>query len=312
MREVLDPALMASISPFTLRTEKIARGVWAGIHRSPQKGNSIEFSEYRSYHPGDDLRHLDWRVVAKTDRLYIRQFEHETSIRCWIGLDCSGSMDFTSREMPGVPPGARLGGVWTKFEYARHLAGALAYLLIGQHDRVGLFGSGAEPAHWLQPRSGSSHLERIGRALAASRPSPKAPVFPAVIAQLSERPLAQGLTVLFTDALDGAMELLGPLEKLAARRQEIVLFHVLDPVERDFPFTGLLEMEGTEGEGARPADSQAARAAYLERIRKLETDIERGLRSLGGSMERVFTDRPLDEALVPFLSRRLLERRGRR
>ncbi len=312
MREVLDPAIMARISPFTLRTEKIARGVWAGIHRSPQKGTSIEFSEYRTYQPGDDLRHLDWRVAAKTDRLYIRQFEHETSVRCWIGLDVSGSMDYTSNGLAGVPAGARTGGPWTKFEYARHCAAALAYLLTGQHDRVGLFWSGNDTTHWITPKSGNTHLDRLGRKLGELKPREDGLPFPQAIRLLCDRPLPRGLMILFTDGLDGAQPLLEAVELLAARKQDVVVFHVLDPVEHDFPFSGLLELEGLEGEGSRPADSSAARAAYLGRIRKLESDLVQGVRRLGGSLEPVLTDQPLDEVLVPFLTRRLLERRGHR
>ncbi len=312
MREVLDPATIARISPFTLRTKKIARGVWAGIHRSPQKGTSIEFSEYRSYHPGDDLRHLDWRVVAKTDRLYIRQFEHETSLRCWLGIDTSGSMNFTSDGMDEIPGGARRGGVLTKFEYARHLAGALAYLLAGQHDRTGLFWSGGSPTEWIQPKSGQSHLERLSKKLAGLAPEEDAPPFPATVERLCERQLARGLVVVFSDGLDDHRRLLAALEALAARRQETVLFHILDPVEREFPFEGLLELEGLEGEGFRPADSSSARDRYLEKIGTIEKELKAGLRRIGGTYESVSTDRPLDEALVPFLTRRMMELRGAR
>ncbi len=312
MREVLDPAIMARISPFTLRTERIARGVWAGIHRSPQKGTSIEFSEYRSYHPGDDLRHLDWRIVAKTDRLYIRQFEHEASVRCWIGLDTSGSMDFTSHGMAELPAGSRTGGPWTKFEYARHCAAALAYLLLGQHDRIGLFWPGPEITHWIQPRSGNAHMDRIGRKLSGLKPHEANGSFATAVRQLCERPLPLGIVILFTDGLDGPGPLLESIELLAARKQEVVLFHILDPVEHDFPFAGLLELEGLEGEGARPADAAVAKAAYMERIRKLQADLAGGLRRLGGAIEPVLIDMPLDEVLVPFLSRRMLERRGHR
>ncbi len=312
MREVLDPALLARISPFTLRTERIARGVWSGIHRSPQRGTSIEFSEHRTYNPGDDLRHLDWRVVAKTDRLYVRQFEHETSIRCWIGLDRSGSMDFTSAALEGLAGNARRGGRWTKYEYARHLAGALTYLLVGQHDRVGLFWSGEGSQRWVQPRSGAGQLERIGKELESLGPEAGPAPLSGALARLSERPLPRGLALLFTDGLEGAQPLLDALERLAARRQEVVVFHVLDPVELEFPFEGLVELEGLEGEGSRPANAQAARALYLERIRHLVGTLARGVKRLGGSVELCPTDRPLDEALVPFLARRLLERRGRR
>ena len=287
----LDPKVLAKISRLELRARLIVEGFISGSHRSPYRGFSVEFAEHREYVPGDDLRHVDWKVWSKTDRYYIKQYEEETNLNCHICVDTSESMAYGS-------------GPLTKLEYANCIAASLTYLLVHQQDAAGLalFDSGLRR---FIPASGhASQLPEICRALEAARPEARTDMEP-IFHSLAEKIRKRGIVVLISDLFNPVDTLLKGLKHFRHRRHDVIVLHVLDPAEKTFPFQRLTLFEGLEGRGDLLTEPRALRRDYLAALEEFEREVRVGCSKAGIEYHQFTTDTRLDAALSGFLARRL-------
>ncbi len=295
----LPPSTTATISRCEFFGRTMKSGFISGRHRSPKKGNSVEFAEHRQYQPGDDLRTLDWKVLGRKDRLYIRQYEEETNLRTTILLDCSGSMAYA-----GDAAAERDGRPLSKFDYARHLAAGLAYMLAGQQDAVGLVTFDTKIREYLPAKSSASQTRRILEALDKAETGGEtdpAPVFD----DIAERIPPRGLVVIVSDLFSGDPDaLLKALHHFNYRRHEIVVLHVLAEEEISFPFDGHVHFDNLEGADELMLDAKSIRAGYLEQVNEFLRRIATGVRKMNADYVPMNTRTPFDSALVDYLSRR--------
>ncbi len=298
-KTLLDPALVARISTLALRARYVAEGVLSGMHKSPRHGSSVEFSEHKEYAPGDELRHIDWRVFGRTDRYYVKRFEDEKSVRGVMVLDASGSMGYRSR--PSSPRRAEL----TKFEYASVLAAALSYLLLRQQDAAGLALGRRRVETYLPPRARGGHFSVLAGALEEATTAGAADLGE-LLEDLLEKAPRRALVLIFSDLLDDPDSLAGGLARLRRGGYEPAVFHLLDPDEIDFPFEGLVVFEGLEGEEERLGDPERMRREYLERMGRHRARVKSLCDELGVEYRFVDTSLPPEEPLTGFL----LARRG--
>lgn len=289
----LRPDVIRQVQRFDLKAKFVMEGFLAGLHTSPFKGFSVEFSEHRRYVPGDDFRSIDWKVWSRTNRYYVKQYEAETNLTGHLLVDLSGSMSYTG-------PGSSL----SKIEYATYLAGALAYLMIGQQDPVGLITFGRETKTYLRPKSKPSHLYSILGVLSESKA--KGPTgLAACLHQIAELIPHRGLVILFSDLLDNEEETLQALAHLRYRGHDVILFHILAAAEARFPFDQLTRFEDPEEEtSAVTADPPAIRASYLEEVRRFVERYREQCTRLRIDFIPVDTSTTFDKALLAYLQRR--------
>jgi uncharacterized protein (DUF58 family) len=289
-RQFLDPAIVARLGTLELRARTIVEGFLSGLHRSPFKGFSVEFAEYRQYMPGDDLSTMDWKVYARTDRHYIKKFEEETNLDCHVLLDVSGSMAYGSR---GI----------TKHEYALCLAASLGYLMNRQRDAVGLAAFDEDIRVKLPASSRSGHLRsllvaldqlQLGKVTNASKP----------LHQLADALTKRGMVVLISDLLDDPERVIRALRHFQFRGTDVVVFHVLDPDEVDFPFERTTRFEDLETDDEVMAVPALVRGDYLKAMNRLLERYKRELGSVGIDYHLLKTDQPLELALMAYLSTR--------
>jgi uncharacterized protein (DUF58 family) len=235
----LDPVDLARLATMSLRARVIVEGAFAGMHHNPHAGTSIEFAEHKEYAPGDDLRHMDWRAVARVERYYIKRFEDETEMRTFLLVDASASMGYQRR---GV----------SKLEYASYLAAALGYLLAQQGDPAGLLVFDEQTRQYLPPRTRGGHIRDLLLALEAAYPAGRTQPGRA-LAHAGELADRRSVIVLFTDLLDAPDDLPDRLRQLRSRGHDVVLFHLLDPDEVELPHD---ELDLTEFEGIEPDDTR--------------------------------------------------------
>ncbi len=221
--QYLDPAILSRLQGLALRARLIVEGYVAGVHRSPFHGFSIEFAEHREYTPGDDLRYLDWKVLARSDKYCLKQFEEETNLVCNLLLDTSESMSYQSAKAP-----------MSKLEYAKCAAASLAYLILQQQDSVGLVTFDREIRALIRPSGNPSHLKEILHVMERAAGERKTATGP-ILHELAERFRKRGIVIVFSDLLDDVDAILAGLKHFRHRRHEVVLMHVLDPAEVDFP-----------------------------------------------------------------------------
>lgn len=295
------PECMRLLAPEVIgplkRLEWLARlgkqGTLTGRHASPDKGVSVEFAEHREYTRGDDLRNLDWRVMAKSDRNVVKQYIEETNLRATIALDVSGSMTFRGEEAE-----------FSKFEYGRYLAAALAYLFIKQGDASGLVTFDDKPLVSRRAENRPSQVRRICETLYDTVPGKETGVGP-VLHEVAERIPRRGLVILISDLFDEPAEIVEALHHFDFRQHELVVFHVLAEEELKFPFRTFQRFRDLEGvEEMLRIDPQAVRAAYLEKLRDFINAIEGVCGNLRADYVPVSTKTPVSEALVRYLGRR--------
>src|SRR5436190_19848029 len=231
-RRFFDPATIARIARLDLRAKKVVEGLISGMHKSPFFGASVEFVQHREYSPGDDIRHIDWKVWSRSDRFYIKQFEAETNLRATIVVDASESMVYGR-------------GAMTKYDYACTAAACLAYLIIKQQDTAGLTTFGVDLKQVVPPGSSMLQLDAIASALNKSEPSQKTDVKTA-LRKVAESTHTRSLVILFSDLLTDREPIFKGLEMLRHRRNDVSVFHVMDDDELNFPFTGMTRFEGME------------------------------------------------------------------
>lgn len=286
----LDPAVLAEISSLDLVAKTVVDGFIAGLHRSPDFGFSQEFAEYRAYTPGDDLRHVDWNVYARTEKAYLKRYRGETNTALMVLLDASGSMGFTS------------GGV-RKLEYAKYLASALVYLAHLQRDSAGLIVFHDDVANFVRPSARQGQLMRllygIDRAQLGKRTDFKRPFF-----ELQQFLKRRGITVLISDFFEKPERVVETIEPLRFRGNEVVLFHVLDAQELDPKLGGpalLIDMETSEAIEASP---EYARGEYREKMGAHLESLRSKAQAAGLDYFLLRTDRPLDAALREYFTLR--------
>jgi uncharacterized protein (DUF58 family) len=287
----IDPATLMRIKSLQLRAKIVVQGFLSGLHRSPHHGFSVEFSEYRQYTPGDDPRHLDWRLFARTDRYYIKRFQEETNLRCHLLVDLSQSMGYGSTS-------------YTKVEYARTAAATLAYFLSTQRDATGLVTFDERISEYVPARYRPGHLHRLmvclERATAGKTTDISAP-----LEQVAATVRKRGMVVLISDLLSDTAMLRTRLGYLRSQGHEVVIMRVLDPAEVDFEFAKPAMFVDMETGKDLFIDPAAARAEYKRKFTAHAAEVEKICRELGIGYHRMTTSQPLELALFDFMQARL-------
>jgi len=291
-RRFLDPEVVARLSHLDVRARLVVEGFIAGMHRSPFHGFSVEFAEHRPYMPGDPLKNLDWKVWARSDRLLVKQFTEETNLRCHLLLDLSASMAFRSPR-----------AVMSKLEYAQSLCAALAYLMLQQQDAVGTLLFADRPLRYIPPRAVRSHLDVILKTLGAFEPQGRTRLGPA-LHELAERVKRRGLIVLCSDLMDTPAEVLLGLQHFRHRRHEVVVFHILDPDEVEFPYTDTATFVDVESGDRLTTEPWEIARRYRERLAAWTAQYARVCRENLVDYVRLDTRTPFDQALLAYLEKR--------
>ena len=287
----LDPKVLNKITRLDLKARHIVEGFMGGMHKSPYHGFSVEFAEHREYAPGDDLKHLDWKVFGRTDRLFIKEYELETNLRSHILLDTSESMDYGSKDT-------------TKLELASHIAASMAYLVLRQQDSVGMVCFDKEVKTFIPTSSSMGHLRPILGTLAASTAQNKTDLG-TVLNTLAERVQRRGLIILISDLFDRPETILKSLQHFSHKRHDVIVFHVLDEYELTFPFERMTLFEGLEEYPKLLIDPRSLRKAYLEEVNKFCEEIRKGCVKQMIDYVRISTDQDLDVELTKYLAGRL-------
>lgn len=289
--QFLDPQALSKLQSLDLIAKLVVEGFITGLHKSPYHGFSVEFAEHRQYMPGDPFKHVDWKLYGKSDRFYVKIYEQETNLRSYLLMDVSASMGYAS---PG-----RI----TKFQYASYLGAALGYLMVMQQDAVGLLTFRDRIERLIPARTASRHLKQILRELSVAKPS-STTAMAGALHEMAERIQRRGLIILLSDLMDDPDAVIQALKHFRHKRHEVVVFHVLDPFEIEFPFreeAGFIDLESGEELLTHPweiADEYRRRLdAWSEHYKRqcLENRIE---------YERLSTDTPYDVALLRYLEKR--------
>lgn len=295
LRDFLDPGSVAQLERLQVVARKIVEGFLRGLHRSAARGSSIEYAEHRPYVPGDDLKHLDWRSYARTDRFYLKQFEDETNLRATLVLDASASMGFSSE---GI----------TKLRYASCLAAAMAYLLLGQRDAIGLALAGETLQHLIPPRASAENLAGIYSAMEKARPEGRTDLAK-VLTQLSERVEPKSLVILISDLLDDERNILSGISQLRHRGGEVIVLQVLDPAERELPFSSWMVLRDIEDPSTEVRlDARQMAELYRENFSGHQDAIRKGCSAAEVDYLCLETSAPFANSLGRFLHLRSRQR----
>lgn len=287
----LSPEVVAGLGTLELKARTIVEGLLLGLHRSPYRGSSVEFAEYRQYMPGDDPGTVDWKVYARSDRHYVKKFEHDTNVDVQLLLDVSASMAYRS------------GAGMTKLQYAQCLTAALAYLLTGQRDAVGLAVYDDAVRAIVPAAVKSGQLSRLLITLDHVQPGAASDTAEA-LRQVADRQRRRGLFVVCSDLLDDQPRVIDALRLLRARGMEVVVFHVLDEAELTFPFEQSGRFRDVETGQEILTDGPAARQAYVAAIEAWRATYVRELRASGIDYQLAVTSAPLDVTLLGWLGAR--------
>jgi len=287
----IDRRKVGRVSRLQLRARMAVEGYYSGIHKSPYHGFNVEFAEYREYTPGDDLRFLDWRVLARTDRVFIKQFEAETNLNCYLLLDTSGSMDFGHD------------GSETRLDYAAAVAAALALLMLRQGDQVGLVTYDTAVRRFIPPRGNARHFSAIVEALESVRPGRDTDVA-AVLHDIAERVRRRSLIIVISDFFDDVDAVLNGLQHFRHRHHEVICIHVLDEAEIEFPFDRITLFEGMERGDEVIADPHIVAEGYRAAFRTFLQNLRRGCMEKKIDYEQMLLSAPFDRALTAYLARR--------
>jgi uncharacterized protein (DUF58 family) len=291
-QKLLDPQMLAKLRGLQLRARLIVEGYVSGVHRSPFHGFSIEFAEHREYSPGDDLRYLDWKVFGRTDKFYLKQFEEETNLLCYLLLDTSESMTYKSDR-----------AAMSKLEYAQTVAAAMAYLILNQQDSVGLVTFDDEVRTLVRPSSNPSHLKQLLQVMETSPGARKTATGP-IFHELADRFKKRGIVVILSDLFDNVDAMMKGIKHFRHRRHEVIVFHVLDPAEMEFPFEQATLFNGLEQLPNVLVEPRAIRKAYLHEINNFIMKIKKECRRHRIDYVPLRTDESLEVALSTYLASR--------
>jgi uncharacterized protein (DUF58 family) len=291
----LDPLTLAKVRSLELQARLVVEGYLSGMHKSPYHGFSVEFAQHREYVPGDDIKHVDWKVYGRTGRFYLKQYDEETNLVCWLLLDISDSMRYGSDQV-------------TKYDYASMAVASLAYLVLQQSDSVGLVTFDNQVRTFLKPSSQPSQLKEIIRILNQGSSQAKTQMAP-LLHELAERINRRAIIFVVSDVFDEVDEVLMGLQHLRHKRHEVVLWHVLDAAEVIFPFQEATLFRGLEEYPQLLVDPRSLRQSYLEQFRHFVEQLTRGCRAQNIDYVQLRTDMRLDVALSSYLAHRLPRRR---
>ena len=289
-RQYLDPKVLSKITRLDLRARSVVEGFISGLHKSPYHGFSVEFASHREYVPGDDIKHIDWKVWARADRFYIKQYEEETNLSSTILLDCSRSMAY------GEPRDG-----FTKFDYGCTVAASLAYLLQQQQDAVGLVTFDVGVRLNLPPSSHPSHLKLLLHELGSTRPDRRTDDSE-IFHRLAEQITRRGLIVLISDLFVDVGTLTKALQHFRHKRHEVVVFQVMHHDELEFPFQDNVLFRGLEIDRQVLTEPRALRKAYLEAVERFLARVRKSCADNGIDYVLLSTAQPLDAALASYLA----------
>jgi len=292
----LDAKTLDKIKRLDVRARLVVEGFITGQHRSPHNGFAIEFAAHREYAPGDDLRHIDWKVWSKTDRLYIKEYEEETNLKCHLIVDCSKSMRYGEKDG------------WSKFDYAATAASSVAYMMQQQQDAVGMVLFSSQIDKNFKASSHPSHLKMLFHELEKVEPKNTTDIadpFLALAAQIRQR----GLVVLFSDLFIDPDELGKSLEQFRLRRHEVVVFHVMHNDELEFPFEDNTLFRGVEVDAELHTEPRALRKSYMEALERYMARVKKVCAAAGIDHVLLDTSKPLDGVLSSYLNFRAKSRR---
>lgn len=292
-QEYLDPGVLDELGSLQIKARSLVEGIIAGLHRSPHRGGSVEFAEYVEYSPGHEIRHIDWKVYAKTDKYYVKQYEDETNLRAYVVVDSSGSMAFQSEDAP-----------ISKLDYASYLSAAFAHLFLRQGDAVGAMSFNAEERQFLPASARRSHLDDIFYLL-DNQPGAGGTSLDQALRTIAERASRRSVVLLISDFLDAESEAMTLLRVLRHRRIDVAAFHVVDPAEVTLPYEGMMLFEGMEGEGELLVDADDLRDAYIERMQEHLAYVQRECEAADIEYLRFPTTQPIEQTCLTFLRGRL-------
>ncbi|MBA3707786.1 MAG: DUF58 domain-containing protein [Planctomycetes bacterium] len=293
--KLLDPKILSKIGRLDLKAKYVVEGFISGMHRSPFHGFSVEFAQHRGYVPGDDLKHLDWRVYGKSGRYYIKQYEAETNLVCTVLLDGSESMAY------GSP---RANDRLTKLEYGKLITAALAYLVLGQSDAIAVGVFDETLKSWIERSTRKVHLNRICATLDSIEPEKKTGVG-AILHTIAERVRRRGIIVLISDLFDSVENLLEGIQHLRHAGHEVVVLHVMDDDELNFPFDGLIQFKGLEVASELLCHPRQVKKAYLAEVEKFLTRIRAACQKNGVDYTLLNTSHSVDVGLSAYLASRV-------
>jgi uncharacterized protein (DUF58 family) len=291
----LDPEILSRVGFSPLLARVVVEGFLNGLHKSPYHGFSVEFADHREYVPGDDLKYLDWALYARTDHYYIKRFEEETNLRCYLVLDRSASMAFGT-------------GAITKWDYSCFLATCLAYLILRQQDAAGLALFGAKPGLFVPPRCRRSHLRQLMSVMVNHAPEGETNLggsLRSIVRNLKRR----GMVVVISDLIDDPAETLRSLRLLSSHRHDVIVFHVQDAAELDFSFEGAALFKDMETGEEMEIDPSTLRDTYLQQMQELCDFYRKGLAEVGIDYHLINTAHSYDKALSAYLQRRAKSRK---
>lgn len=286
----LAPEVLARISSLELIARSVVEGFIAGLHRSPYLGFSTDFAEHRPYMPGDDLRHLDWKLLARTDRLYIKKYQGDTNAQIHLIIDSSASMGYASGEV-------------TKLQYAQYLASSLAFLGVRQHDSIGMIAFNEEVVEHVPPGSRSGHLRTILGVIERLAPG-RGTTIADLLHRTADLLTRRAIIVLISDLYDEPDRVIDGLEHLRFRGNDVIVFHVMDKQELDFDFIEPIVLEDSETEEQLHVLPDVLRDEYLRGMRKHIDSLTEGAARNRIDYELHRTSDPLDAALFAYLARR--------
>lgn len=287
----LDAPTLARVQGLEVQARLLVEGYLAGMHKSPYHGFSVEFAQHREYVPGDDIRHVDWKVYGRTGRYFLKQYEEETNLVCWLVVDTSESMQYRS-------------GPVSKYDYACMAAAGLAYLILRQQDSVGLVTFDDQIRHFLRPASQPSHLKELLHLLGQGPGRHKSNLGP-IFHDLAERTPRRAIVILLSDLFDEVPALMAGLKHLRYNQHEVIVFHVLDGAEVDFPFQETTLFRGLEQWPNLLTDPRSLRKGYLTQFRSYLAELQQGCRQQNMDYVQLRTDATLGLALSAYLAHRL-------
>jgi uncharacterized protein (DUF58 family) len=295
----LDPKVLAKVSKLELRARLVVEGFVTGMHRSPYRGFSVEFAQHREYVPGDDIRYIDWKIFGKSDRFHIKEFEEETNLQAHLFVDQSESMAY-----------GHDGGM-SKFDFGATAAAALAFLIQQQSDAVGLSLFNESVVRTIPPSNTRASLANVFQCLQQATPTSKTRIGD-VLQQLAAETSRRGLILVFSDLFDDPDKVLLGLRAIAQRGHDIVVFHVLDRDEVEFPFERMTLFDGLEELPELLVDPRSLRDAYLEEINSFQDKVRRGCLNQRIDYVRLLDHQPLDIVLSSFLAARAARSKRRK
>ena len=290
-RKYLDPVFLSKLGNMSLVARSAVEGFFAGLHPSPFHGFSVEYSDHREYHAGDELKFVDWKVFGRSDKLYIKQFQQETNTTAYILLDSSKSMSFAGN------------GPVSKMDYGSYLAAALSYLMLSQSDSTALILFAEAMKRYIPPRSKRTHLNIILTALQHNRPAGQTNLA-GVLHTFAETTKRRGIVILISDLLDDEQDIFKGLAHLKFLKHDVIVFHTMDHQELNLDYEGLIQFEDLETKARIQVFPQSIRDGYRKRITEFLDNIEKTTGNSGIDYCLLDTSAPLDRALVAYLAKR--------